>query len=100
MMILSYQLNHFMYLLKQKLPKESPLLQVNTLHICDDILHYIYFVVSKTNVTDDDIITEPDVKEKFPHHVQPVPSTSEGKFNINIAVLHFKSLNETFGKLI
>ena len=56
--------------------------------------------MSKTNVTDDDIITEPDVKERFPHHVQPVPSTSEGKFNINIAVLHFKSLNETFGKLI
>ena len=89
-----------MYLLKQKLVKKSLLLKVNTLHICDDILHYICFVVSKTNVTDDDIITEPDVKETFPYHVQPVPSTSEGKFNINIAVLHFKPLNETFGKLI
>ena len=98
-MILSYQLNHFMNLLKQKLHKESPLLQVNTLHICDDILHYIYFVVSKINVTDDDVITEPDVKEKFPRHVQPVPSTSEGKFNINIAVLYFEPLNEIFGKL-
>ena len=89
-----------MYLLKQKLVKKSLLLKVNTLHICDDILHYIYFVVSKTNVTDDDIITEPDVKEKFPHHVQPVPSTSESKFNISIATLHFKPLNEIFGKLI
>ena len=88
-----------MYLLKQNLPKESPLLQVNTLHICDDILHYIYFVVSKINVTDDDVITEPDVKEKFPQQ-QPVPSTSEGKFNINIAVLYFKPLNEIFAKLI
>ena len=57
-------------------------------------------LVSKTNVTYYDIITEPDVKERFPHHVQPVPSTSEGKFNINIAVLYFKPLNEIFGKLI
>ena len=86
MMILSYQLNHFMYLLKQNLVKKSLLLKVNTLHICDDILHYICFVVSKTNVTDD-IITEPDVKEKLPHHVQPIPSTSEGKFNINITIV-------------
>ena len=89
-----------MYLLKQKLAMKSPLLQVNTLHLCDDILHYICFVVSKINVTDDDVITEPDVKEKFPQHVQPVPSTSEGKFNINVAVLYFKPLNEMFGKLM
>ena len=75
-----------MYLLKQKLAKQSPLLKVNTLHICDDILHYIYFVVSKIDVTDDDII-EPDVKEKFPHHVQPVSFTSEGKFKINVDIV-------------
>ena len=56
--------------------------------------------MSKINVTDDDVITEPDVKEKFPQHVQPVPSTSESKFNINIAVLYFKPINEIFGKLI
>ena len=41
--------------------------------------------MSKISVTDDDIITEPDVKEKFPHHVQasPVPSTSEGKSSLH-----------------
>ena len=54
--------------------------------------------MSKINVTDDDRITEPDVKEKFPHHEQPVPSTSQGKFNINVAALHFKPLNDIVGK--
>ena len=52
------------------------------------------------NITDDDIITESDVKEKFPQHVQSVPSTSEGKFNTSIATLYFKPFNEIFGKII
>ena len=52
------------------------------------------------NVTDDDVITESDVKEKFPQHVQSVPSTSESKFNTSIATLYFKPFNEIFGKLI
>ena len=63
------------------------------------IFYTICFIVSKINVTDD-VITESDVKEKFPYHVQPVPSTSKGKFHTNVAVLHFKPLNEIFGKLI
>ena len=69
-----------MYPLKQKLAKKSLLLKVNTLHICDDNVHYIRFVVSKINVTDDNVLTELDVKEKLPYHVQPVLSTSDGKY--------------------
>ena len=46
------------------------------------------------------ILQEPDVKEKFPQHVQSVPSTSEGKFNTSIATLYFKPFNEFFAKLI
>ena len=44
--------------------------------------------MSKVNVTDDNVITEPDVKEKFPYHVQPVLSTRDGKFsNIHVAII-------------
>ena len=65
-------------------------LYIYTLHICHDILHYICLAVSNINVTDDHVITEQDVEETFSHHVQSVPSTSEGKFNI--ASLHFSPL--------
>ena len=86
--MLPYQLNHFIHPLKQKVAKKSPLLKVNKLHICYDNVHYICFVVSKINVTDDNVLTELDVKEKFPHKVQSVPSTSDGKFyNIHVAII-------------
>ena len=38
------------------------------------------FVGSKN----DDILTKPDVTEKSPHHIQHLPSTSEGKFNMHV----------------
>lgn len=50
-----------------------------------DFQHFVWFALwFVTSKTDDDILTEPDVKKKSPHHAQPVSSTSEGKFDIYV----------------